>query len=359
MTPRTNRAAIDALFTRLVATEQALFRALARDGQALKWVFPFLQEEVATDHLDQWLPGHLTHHWAFLEALEGVRRGGGANSSRCILRALQHLRVTRKALLKLGSRPCSVAVSQAVDASIAVRNQLVEANQGLAQSCANRILGRGGAPDQAGLLDEGISEGMLAIQLAVDRFQPALGHAFSTFAMRRVEPAVRAVRSKWHGDVHLSGTARRRLKAIFEEQSRVFKVTGELPSPMAVAQALGLKTADVESLLGASARAASLDDENWQEGRASTANSSASMRDGLEDLSQLRGGELQRALRAALDQLPEGQAEVLALRFGLEDGCPLSRAKVASKLGLTPTRVRALEKKGMKRVQPLLSHIKP
>ena len=358
--PPTNRAAVAALFTRLVATEQALFRALARDGQALEWVLPLLEEEAAADRLGQWLPARdLALHWAFLGALEGVRRGGGVRSARDILRAAWPLRVTRKALLKLASGPCSGAVRQAVDTSLAMRNQVVEANQGLAQSCANRVLGRGGASGQAGLVDEGISEGMMALQVSVDRFQPGLGYAFSTFAMRGVEPAVRAVRTKWRGDVHLSGTARRRLKAILEEQSRVLRETGEMPGLMEVAEALGMKTAEVEDLLGASAWAVSLDEGGPEQGGGPSAISKAILRDGSDGLRQLRGGELQRALRAALDQLPEGQAEVLALRFGLEDGCPLSRAKVASKLGLTPTRVRALEKKGMKRVQPFLSHIKP
>ena len=356
-TPTTTRSHVDALFSRLVATEQILIRTLARDGEALGWVIPFLQEEAASGRLGQWLPAvQAGHHQAFLDALEGAAIEGGAASAQAILQATQQLRITRDALLRLASGPCSGSVHRAVDACLEASNQVTTANQGLAQRCANRVLRGGGASAEEGLMVEAVGAGMVAIMSSVDRFQPLLGNAFSTFSIRGVEAAVRDTRAEWHGNVHLSEGGRRKLKAILAAESRLLQRNQSVPSTREVAEELGLDAFEVEQVLKASGIEVrlDLDEQDEAEGRGAYTGPEVTEWSEAQGIEEVRAAELRRAIRAGLATLSERQAQILTLRFGLEDGEGLSRPAVARELGISPARVRSLEDEGLRRLRPFL-----
>lgn len=356
-TTPTTRASIDALFSHLVATEQTLFRSLAGDGEAMARVIPFLQEEASSGRLGQWVPAlEPEDHQAFLDALKSADLRGGAASAKALLQASRKLRVTREALIELASGPLTQAVREALGASMAARNTVVEANQGLAQRSANRILRGGGASAEEGLVAEAVGAGLFAIMSSVDRFQPRLGNAFSTFSMRGVEAAVRDTRAEWHGNVRLSEGGRRKLKLILEAESRLMQRNHSVPSMRQVAEELQLEAFEVEQVLKASGMEVrlDLDEQDEAEGRGAYTGPEVRERSESEGIEEVREEELRLAIRAALAMLNERQAQVLTLRYGLDDGEALSRPMVAKEMGISPARVRSLEEEGMKRIRPFL-----
>jgi RNA polymerase nonessential primary-like sigma factor len=52
-------------------------------------------------------------------------------------------------------------------------------------------------------------------------------------------------------------------------------------------------------------------------------------------------------LRALLEQLPELQGQVLRMRYGIEDGEPMSLTAIGRQLGISRDRVRNLERDGL------------
>jgi len=56
-----------------------------------------------------------------------------------------------------------------------------------------------------------------------------------------------------------------------------------------------------------------------------------------------------------LDRLPEREAQVLKLRFGIDGSEPLTLKQIGAKLGLTRERVRQLQQSALKQLNELMS----
>jgi RNA polymerase primary sigma factor len=57
-----------------------------------------------------------------------------------------------------------------------------------------------------------------------------------------------------------------------------------------------------------------------------------------------------QAVRAALDQLPEQEREVIKLRYGISGTDPTPLREAGRRLGLSPERVRRIEHKALERL---------
>ena len=55
-------------------------------------------------------------------------------------------------------------------------------------------------------------------------------------------------------------------------------------------------------------------------------------------------------VRAALDCLPDRERQVIALRFGLDDGEPKTLEQIGRRVGLTRERVRQIEEQSLRRL---------
>jgi DNA-directed RNA polymerase sigma subunit (sigma70/sigma32) len=137
---------------------------------------------------------------------------------------------------------------------------------------------------------------------------------------------------------------------VTEQLSRLARVRRHLaaeldrePELEELAAALGLAPEQVSELMLLARETLSLDSPVGDEGDAVVA-------DVVQDSNSLEAEqvvafrELRDQLEVLLRRLPEREATVLRLRFGLADGTEHSLAQIGERLGLTRERIRQIEK---------------
>ena len=196
----------------------------------------------------------------------------------------------------------------------AARDEMIAANLRLVVFWARRYQGRG-----VDLVDL-VQEGTLGLIRAVERFEWQRGFRFSTYATwwirQSLQRAIHAGRAIRLPERVLTGAAGR--GADGEEAPGLPRVVASLDQPVAAG------------------------------GAASLGDLLASQDEALED--EATRTISRRALRDAVEQLPELERAVIRARFGLAGGPPASISTTARELAVGVRRVRQAEACGLRRL---------
>jgi RNA polymerase sigma-B factor len=211
----------------------------------------------------------------------------------------------------------------------AVRNTLVEAHRGLAASIANDYRGRGVE------LDDLVQIAMLGTLKAVERFDPARGIPFSSFASRTINGEIKRYFRDRTWAVRPPRSAQERHLDLRRARTSLSARLGRPPTVPELATELDISTDQVLDAMeaGAAYRATSLD----------------ARRSGDDDMSTLgerlpgddvptRPVELRMLVDQLLKTLPEREAEIMRLRFYDE----LTQSEIAVRLGISQMHVSRL-----------------
>jgi len=230
------------------------------------------------------------------------------------------------------------------------QEHLVRANARLVISVAKKYIGRG-----VPFLDL-IQEGNIGLIRATNKFEYQRGHKFSTYATWWIRQAVsRAVADQGRTirvPVHM-GDQLNRMRRV------QLQLTQELGrEPLIDELAIGMETTPdkVETLLEIARRPVSLETPIDEDG-------DSTFGDFVEDVNSPAPAEevatnlLHEHLKIALDRLPPREAQILRLRYGLEDGRVYTLEEVGQAIGVTRERVRQLEAQALNRLRQSSAHV--
>lgn len=236
-----------------------------------------------------------------------------------------------------------------IDGELA-QEHLIRANARLVISVAKKYIGRG-----VHFLDL-IQEGNIGLIRATNKFEWRRGHKFSTYATWWIRQAVsRAVADQGRTirvPVHM-GDQLNRMRRV---QLQLIQELGREPTMDELAIGMETTPDKVENLLEISRRPVSLETPIDDEG-------DSTFGDFVEDVTSPAPAEevathlLHEQLQSALNRLPPREAQILRLRYGLEDGRVYTLEEVGQTIGVTRERVRQLEAQALNRLRQSSAHI--
>lgn len=206
---------------------------------------------------------------------------------------------------------------------IEVRNRLVLRYAPLVKYVAGRL--RAGLPDNVDQADL-LSEGVIGLMDAIEKFDPTRGLQFQTYAVPRIRGAI--VDSLRAAD-WVPRSVRNALRDLQEAQTRLEQTLGRSPDEEELAAELGVSVAEVRDLSarGSYARLASLDEIPPSREPAAWATQDA-----------LENDDTRETLLRAITSLPERDQVIVALYYFER----LTLAEIGHVLGVTESRVSQL-----------------
>ena len=199
-----------------------------------------------------------------------------------------------------------------------LRNRLVLQYAPLVKYVAGRLRTR--MPDSVDP-DDLVSDGVLGLMDAIERFEPARGLSFQTFAVPRIRGAIiDGMRSM----DFVPRSVRDKLRAVQRAQVLLEERLGRVPEDTEVAREIGVPVQQLRDLTRqANSNHASLDDFDLADELSSAADH------------QVEQGDVNASLMRVVDQLAERDQVIIALYYF--EG--LTLAEIGQVLGVTESRV--------------------
>mmetsp|Transcript_9496 Transcript_9496/g.12755 ORF Transcript_9496/g.12755 Transcript_9496/m.12755 type:complete len:459 (+) Transcript_9496:163-1539(+) len=258
---------------------------------------------------------------------------------------------------------CSLSVAQlrrTLHFGQEARTRLVSANVGLIMNIARRHYyalkrsvhsGKGGIGTILTLQDM-VQEGNLGLMEAAERFDPARGFRFSTYAAWWIRQRILQSIADYSRVIRLPVHVHSTLRTINRTRKEMEKEIGRPPSMPELAHKLEMPLEKLTFYADTSRNVLSLEsslNNDAVDDARTLGDRIASDAPTPEEDAEV--DSLRQEIRAVIDGLGNKERDVLVSRFGLDDGSPKTVEQTAKRLGISRDRVRNVEARALNKLR--------
>lgn len=203
-----------------------------------------------------------------------------------------------------------------------------------------------------------VSEGIIGLTKAVDRFEPSKGGKLSTYGAWWIRQQIRRALANQGRTIRLPVHVEAKLYRLSRAEARLRNELDREPTDDELSAELNMPAKKIEQLRDASIRASSLDTPVGSDDATTVGELVA------DEYSVSPADELQRKvdhakLRRLLSRLPERESRILHMRFGLNGGDELTLEDVGREFNLTRERIRQLQNEAFVKLRIMMDEPEP
>lgn len=220
--------------------------------------------------------------------------------------------------------------------------ELIESNLRFVVSYVKKYKGMG-----IGMFDL-INEGNLGLIEAAKRFDPGRNVKFISYAVWWIRQAIIHALTRYSRAYHLPQKLSDKISDMKRKVAGLKTELGREPTREEIAKRMGIEKDEVEDLEILDGKDVSLSDKYFEEGVEMEDRIQDDLRPSVEY--QIIKNSIQQQIRDMLGELDEKEANVIKLRFGLDDDEARTLQEIGDMLNLSRERIRQIEQKAMRKL---------